>query len=177
VEAPERIEGERVHLRGIHPDEAASILAGHLPQHLRFAEGYPAQNSVEVMDIFVGARRKDSPTFAPLFIVRSQDGAIIGEIGWSCPHGLSAPVVGYDVVEPLWGQGYATDALRALVAYLFSLPQVERVLADTLMTHIASRRVMEKAGLTFVRQAIEDVEGEAQEVVYYEIARRPAGAE
>lgn len=172
MDTPGRIEGERVHLRGIHPDEAASILAGHMPQHVRFAEGYPSQNSVEVMDIFVGARRKDSPTFAPLFIVRNQDGAIIGDIGWSCPHGPSAPAVGYDVVEPLWGQGYATDAMRALVTYLFSLPQVERVLADTLKAHIASRRVMEKAGLSFVREAVEDVDGEAQEVVFYEITRQ-----
>ena len=169
MQAPEVIQGERVRLRPIQPDEAAAILAGRLPTHLTFADAYPGENSIEVMDIFVGERRGESPNFSPLFIVRGEDGAIIGEIGWSNPQGPEAPVVGYDVVETLWGRGYATDALRALIAYLLSMPQVDRVCADTLKTHIASRRVMEKAGMRLVREGSEEVDGVTQELVYYEI--------
>jgi len=171
MQAPEVIQGERVRLRPIRPDEAAAILAGRLPPRLTFADGYPGENSIEVMDIFVGARRGESPNFTPLFIVRGQDGAIIGEIGWSNPQGPEAPVVGYDIVEPLWGLGYATDALRALIAHLLSLAVVERVCADTLKTHIASRRVMEKAGMRLVREGSDEVDGVTQEMVYYEIGR------
>ncbi len=171
MEVSERIEGDRLYLRAIHPDEAAAILRGDLPAHLRFAEGYPGEFSLEVMDIYVGARRSDAQGFAPLFMVRNVDDAIVGDIGWSSPDGPAYPVVGYDVVEALWGQGYATDALRALIAHLFTRPLVQAVRADTLKTHIASRRVMEKAGMRLVREGVDEVDGEVQELVYYEIAR------
>jgi RimJ/RimL family protein N-acetyltransferase len=142
-----------------------------LPAHLRFAEGYRSEFSLEVMEIYVGSRRADAQGFVPLFMVRKSDQAVVGHIGWSVPDGPAAPVVGYDVVEQLWGQGYATDALRALIAYLFTLPQVESVRADTLKTHVASRRVMEKAGMRLIREGTDEVDGVMQSRVLQVLKR------
>ena len=50
-----------------------------------------------------------------------------------------------------WGKGYATEGSRALIRKGFTESGVQRVTAEAMAANIASRRVMEKAGLTLVR--------------------------
>jgi [ribosomal protein S5]-alanine N-acetyltransferase len=56
---------------------------------------------------------------------------------------------GYWIAEPFWGRGYATEAVRALVAYLFESLSPERIQAHTMGPNAASGRVLEKAGLRY----------------------------
>ncbi|MGP4115334.1 GNAT family N-acetyltransferase [Streptomyces sp. 4N509B] len=65
----------------------------------------------------------------------------------------SAAVVelGYRLRRAAWGRGYATEGSRALVDKGFTELGVERVTANTMAVNVRSRRVMEKAGLSFVR--------------------------
>jgi len=162
---------DRLVLRRVTREEARIILDGGRPEDLVFAGGYPGEFSLEVMELFVGSRSGETAGFDPWFIVRRAERDIIGEIGASTPLGPQRPVVGYDIVEPLWGQGYATEALQGLLAYLFTLPEVESVQADTFDDHIASRRVMEKAGMTHFDTRRQDVDGEEHTLVFYEIWR------
>jgi RimJ/RimL family protein N-acetyltransferase len=83
--------------------------------------------------------------FGPFFMVRKADGAVVGEIGCSVDGALATGEVGYTVVEPCWGHGYATEALRVLLSHVLAEPGVRRVVAETMVEHTASRRVMEKA--------------------------------
>jgi RimJ/RimL family protein N-acetyltransferase len=62
-----------------------------------------------------------------------------------------APELGYRLVSSAWGKGYATEGSRALIDKGFESPEVSRVVAEALAVHIASRRVMEKAGMRYVR--------------------------
>ncbi len=59
--------------------------------------------------------------------------------------------LGYRLRKSSWGKGYATEGSRALVAKGFAELGVERVFATTMVVNVASRRVLEKAGLRFVR--------------------------
>src|SRR5205823_1103155 len=59
--------------------------------------------------------------------------------------------LGYRLRKAAWGQGYGTEASRALIRKGFTEFGVRRVVASTYADNIASRRVMEKAGLTLVR--------------------------
>jgi RimJ/RimL family protein N-acetyltransferase len=165
------IETDRLILRKVNREEAQMILNHEEPEGITFAEGYPGEFSLEVMDLMVGDRSGVTINFTPWFLIRKAEKDVIGEIGWSTPLGWHRPTVGYDVVEPLWGQGYATEALQGLLTYLFSLPNVEAVEADTFDHHTASRRVMEKAGMVQFDTRKQDVEGEEQTLVFYEIWR------
>ncbi len=78
-----------------------------------------------------------------------------------------AVTVGYDVASTCEGRGYATEMLRLVCAHLLAQPGVVRVCADTEADHQASRRVMEKAGLTWRRQETEARAGRATPVVHY----------
>jgi RimJ/RimL family protein N-acetyltransferase len=59
--------------------------------------------------------------------------------------------LGYRLRKSAWGKGYATEGSRALISKGFTDFGVQRVVAETMVVHQASRRVMEKAGLTLVR--------------------------
>lgn len=56
---------------------------------------------------------------------------------------------GYWIAPSHWGQGYATEAVKLLVPYLFDHFQPERVQAHAMAGNVASARVLEKAGLVF----------------------------
>ena len=83
--------------------------------------------------------------------------------------------LGYRLRKSAWGQGYATEGSRALIDKGFAELGVERVVASTMVVNVASRRVMEKAGLRFVRvfhQPWPDyIEGEEEGDVEYALLR------
>ena len=66
-------------------------------------------------------------------------------------HGETDIQVGYALFQDAWGKGYATEGSRALIRKGFAELGVRRVVAETMTVNTASRRVMEKAGLTYVR--------------------------
>jgi RimJ/RimL family protein N-acetyltransferase len=59
--------------------------------------------------------------------------------------------LGYRLRRVAWGKGYATEGARALIRKAFAELGVRRVVATTYQDNLASRRVMEKAGLRLVR--------------------------
>ena len=59
--------------------------------------------------------------------------------------------LGYRLRRAMWNKGYATEGSRALIRMGFTDLGVKRVFAHTMTVNAASRRVMEKCGLTFVR--------------------------
>lgn len=81
------------------------------------------------------------------------NGVFVGWFGFR-PREDSDPYeahLGYRLRQAVWGQGLATEGARALIRKGFSEMSVERVVATTYQDNLASRRVMEKAGLRLVR--------------------------
>jgi RimJ/RimL family protein N-acetyltransferase len=78
-------------------------------------------------------------------------------IGWFSlrPHDESRPdevELGYRLRRSAWGRGYATEGAQALIRRSFAALGVQRVIATTYEYNTASRRVMEKLGMTLVRR-------------------------
>src|SRR5438270_2550328 len=119
-----RLESDRLVLRPIEKSVARSILRGIVPEDLNFAEGYPSEFSLEVMDLLAGNRRSEAPGFAPWFMILKSENAIIGDIGSSWREGDTSATVGYDVILPRQGQGFATEALKTLIEFCLSQTSV-----------------------------------------------------
>lgn len=66
-------------------------------------------------------------------------------------HSDDEPELGYRLRRACWGRGYATEGSMALIAKAFADLGATRVVAETMVAHTASRRVMEKCGMTVVR--------------------------
>ena len=61
------------------------------------------------------------------------------------------PELGYRLRRAAWGRGFGTEGSAALIDKGFREFGVQRVYAQTMVVHTASRRVMEKAGLRYIR--------------------------
>lgn len=61
--------------------------------------------------------------------------------------------VGYLLGKAFWGQGLATEAAQASLQYGFENHKLERIVAIVHPENIASQRVIEKLGMSFVDQA------------------------
>jgi RimJ/RimL family protein N-acetyltransferase len=59
--------------------------------------------------------------------------------------------LGYRLRKAAWNKGYATEGGLALVRWSFTRMGAPRVFAHTMCANSASRRVMDKCGLTFTR--------------------------
>jgi RimJ/RimL family protein N-acetyltransferase len=60
--------------------------------------------------------------------------------------------LGYRLMRRCWGRGFATEGSRALIDKAFTVWDIDRVIAHTLVGNAASQRVMEKCGLRFERR-------------------------
>ena len=81
-----------------------------------------------------------------IWMIELKDGTHIGEL---CFKGLSADgiaEIGYGISEEYQNNGYATEAVRAVLEWAFSHPEVSAVEAETDSDNTASKRVLEKCG-------------------------------
>jgi RimJ/RimL family protein N-acetyltransferase len=97
------------------------------------------------------------------------------------PSDTRVVMLGYRLQCREWGRGYATEGARALVAYAFRMraaagaAPVDRIVATAMAVNAGSRRVMEKAGLCYLRTVRLDwpdpLPGNEHGDVEYEITR------
>ena len=79
-------------------------------------------------------------------IERAADGAFLGDCGpmlQPVVHGR-LPEIGYHLVRREWGHGYATEAARACLAWLFRETGYDRVCSIVHPENLPSRRVAER---------------------------------
>ncbi len=85
-------------------------------------------------------------TFA---ITRKEDHTFVGVIGLHGNATHNRAEIGYWIGVPYWGNGYATEAAKAVIAFGFETLHYNRIQAGYLTKNPASRRVQEKAGMIF----------------------------
>ena len=78
-------------------------------------------------------------------------GRFIGDCGLR-PLEMRGPEIelGYDLHPDFWGRGLATEAAQAAIGLAFSRFAIDHVIAVVKADHVASRRVLEKCGLSQV---------------------------
>jgi ribosomal-protein-alanine N-acetyltransferase len=65
------------------------------------------------------------------------------------PDGQGEVEIGYGIAPAYQGQGYTTEAVRALIAWAFNAPECASIIAAFVdSTNIASIRILEKVGMT-----------------------------
>jgi len=81
-------------------------------------------------------------------ITLRSDGALVGSIALTVEAEHDRGQLGDVVGVPYWGNGYATEAGRAVVGHAFEELGLNRVYAFCFSRNVASRRVLEKIGMT-----------------------------
>jgi RimJ/RimL family protein N-acetyltransferase len=175
------LETERLVLRRFTEDDVDDLVElDSDPDVMRFINGgrpTPRDEIVnEVLPAFLGyyerfagygfwaAVEKSTGRFVGWFHFRPEDADHPDEVE-----------LGYRLRRSAWGKGYATEGSRALIDKGFSELGAQRVVASSMVVNVASWRVMEKAGLKFVRRFHQPwpdhIEGEEQGDVEYALVR------
>jgi RimJ/RimL family protein N-acetyltransferase len=87
--------------------------------------------------------------FVNFAVVLLADGALIGAIGLHINLAHENAELGFWIGKPYWGNGYCTEAARAVLHYGFTRLGLHRISARHLSRNPASARVMEKIGMQY----------------------------
>lgn len=74
------------------------------------------------------------------------DGGVVGFCGITHPDGQVEPEIKYTLKRPLWGLGYASEAVPALVSYAIAELGLTYMIATVDPENLASQRILRKAG-------------------------------
>ena len=121
------------------------------PEAMRY---FPARRTREQSDeLAAHAERGIAERGWGLWAVEVVDSAcFIGFVGLAEPrfeaHFTPAVEVGWRLRREAWGNGYATEAARAAVAFGFEELALDEIVSFTSVVNERSRRVMERLGMT-----------------------------
>jgi RimJ/RimL family protein N-acetyltransferase len=157
------LETARMRLRRFTEADAGDLAALHGdPAVMRYIDGRPVPRAVVETQTLPGILRgyRELPAgFGRWAAIEKSAGVFLGwfAIGPASSRGLDGGTeLGYRLRPAVWGRGYATEGARALVRKGFTDLGLDRVVATTMTVNVASRRVMEKAGLSLVRVFFEE---------------------
>jgi ribosomal-protein-alanine N-acetyltransferase len=140
----------RLLLRAPVPDDAPAIFATYSsdPEAVRYMS-FPRHEKVSTTEWFISMALHEWKTHGTGTHVIVRDGDIIGSTGLHAVKEQPGHVMtGYILGRAFWGQGYATEACRAMI-------ELARTRGDHLISsychrdHVASAHVLEKCGFVF----------------------------
>jgi RimJ/RimL family protein N-acetyltransferase len=128
---------------------------------LRLPHPYTRADAVGFVEIF--AQRPDERPYAITL-----DEKLIGVVGLTFVEG-EAPALGYWLGEPYWGQGYMTEAAKALIEAAHRTHHFEIIAARALADNAGSLNVLDKLGFRRVGKPRRDDAGRL--MVHLELER------
>lgn len=149
---PIRILAARLTLEGVTPESAADLGTGG-DGGFDWLEGGPFEGTLEAAGWMLKAYEAGvhRPEFGLFVLVRKEDGRAIGGMGFhGVPDEEGKAEIGYDLVESARGNGYATEALRALSAWALARDDVQALFATIERDNAPSQAVIRRTGFTQV---------------------------
>lgn len=188
MQAP-RIETERLLLQALEPRDALAMYAYRSDPAVNRYQSWRPRGVQEVEKFIrnleeIGFNRED--TWSQLGVFRKETGALVGDLGVHfLPPGNRQVEIGFTIAPPCQRQGYATEAVGALIRYLFQTLGKHRVTASLDPRNAASIALLEKMGMrreAHFRQSIRTPDGWEDDLVYalledeWEVRRASPGA-
>jgi RimJ/RimL family protein N-acetyltransferase len=130
----------------------------------RWAQGYPADGDVAGARGFLGtfASKGDPRPFGAYQIILRDSSQIIGTLGFHGPADDTGTVaIGYGLIPSARGRGFASEALRALLAFARTRG-ITSVVGITSHDNVASQHVMMAAGM--------ELAAENEQLKHYKVA-------
>lgn len=133
-------------------EDVRAMLAGLSPEH-----------RAQVSPIWlaqIAAATEPTPWLHGFYLCHQITGESIGTAGYKGPPTADGMVeIAYQVVPEHQGQGYATEAASALIAFAFQHREIKLVRAHTVPEPNASACVLSKCGFTHLGEVIDAEDG------------------
>jgi [ribosomal protein S5]-alanine N-acetyltransferase len=144
------IETERLLLRALTTADVPDLAEFYAdPEAIRFLPNRnltPVDHAQRVVRVY--AQRWERPVGG--FAIAARNGSdFLGICGAEPAPGTSDWEIEYFLLRPYWGQGFATEVVRALLHFAFDTGVVERAVAVIYPANVGSRRVLEHLGFVY----------------------------
>lgn len=146
------IETERLILRPLTASDAEAVFEWAGDERVTKYMNYLTYENTDQVREWLKSLENDDSSYLFGFVRRS-DGKLIGsgDIGFDRKSSGEAWGFGYNIRFDCWGQGYTTEAVKAMMNYVHENFGAENFTSSHAEPNIRSGRVMEKCGLHFVK--------------------------
>ncbi|MDY7231730.1 GNAT family N-acetyltransferase [Hyalangium rubrum] len=129
------------------PDAEAVFELNSDPEVIRYTGDGPFASVEAARDFLTAYPDYRTYGYGRWAMRRKSDGAMLGWCGLKYLRDTQETDLGYRLYRRHWGQGYATEAGLACLAYGFDTLGLSRIVARVVEANVASVRVLEKCGL------------------------------
>ncbi len=168
------LQTERLVLRAFDPSDAVDVFAYAQSPVVGPMAGWPPHRTIEDSRAVVQRFIDHGDVWA---VVEKKTGRVIGSVGLHADGKREvegARMLGYALGENYWGQGYATEAARAVVRFAFEDLNCRVLSVYHFPTNPKSKHVIKKLGFTYegtLRLATTVPGGEIADDVCYSMTR------
>jgi len=146
-----QLETPRLILREFTDQDCSAVLAYQSdPRYLQYYEWTERkpQEVQEFVQRFIN-QQKEQPRYKfQLAVTLRSNRQLIGNCGIRMAYADARVAdIGYELAPEHWGQGYATEAARAIVEFGFTQLRVQRIWSWCIADNVASAHVLQKLGL------------------------------
>ena len=142
-----RIETERLILKPVTLDDAPAMFQWESDPEVNRYMPYPLYKSVDETRAWISSITPDALEFG---FYRKDNGQLIGSGGVG-KNADGAHELGYNLRRDAWGQGYATEAAQAMLAWAYHSLGVRDFALNHAILNKASENVARKCGFQLVR--------------------------
>lgn len=161
-------ETERLYLRPTNLSDASFIVALFNSPSWKANIGDRNVRTEEEAAAYIQAKmlsQLERLGFSNFTIILKENGVKIGVCGLFDRPNLEGIDLGYALLDPFSGKGYATEAAMRILKAGIEDFGLERLHAITLPSNIASQRILEKIGMSYKHNIVLD--GDDETLMYY----------
>lgn len=147
------LETERLYLRPFEEKDAHNLfLLNNNPEVMRYTGDLPFKDDEDARRFAVDyVTNPKSPyvkfNMGRLAAVRKEDHSFIGWAGFKYHVEEDYIDMGYRLLQPYWGMGYATELAARVIQHGFEDLNMQEIVAHVHEDNVGSQRVVEKVGL------------------------------
>jgi RimJ/RimL family protein N-acetyltransferase len=164
-----RIETARLRLRPFTLDDVDDLhrlwTEPGVRQYLWDGEVIPRERAESIIKTSLALF--EAQGFGLWVVLPEMDEALIGFCGFWYFHEPPKLELLYGIAPAYWNKGLATEAARAMIRHGFEELSFVRIEASTDAANLASLRVMEQAGMSFLKRELSN----GLDTIYYDISR------
>ncbi len=143
-----QLETPRLTLIPVQKEDIQRLHALHsMPEIAEFNTlGIPLEESVTV-ELLKNVLDKDNKQEHGWTIWNKETRTFIGELGMGLSPELDRGEIHYGLMPDAWGNGYAIEAVKRIIAFGFEMLNLQKIEANTATENLRSIKLLEKVGM------------------------------
>jgi RimJ/RimL family protein N-acetyltransferase len=145
------LETPRLRLRLFTEADLPAFVAYRNDEAVARYQGWATPYTLAQAQAFLAEMAQNPPgtpgVWCQLAIERRTDASLLGDCAFHLSKDARQAEIGCTLARPYWSAGYAGEAVRRLLAYLFGDLRLHRVYANCDVENLAAARTLEQLGL------------------------------